>query len=54
MVGDTCESLTIVDVMPEDTFDVTKMNTKPGVKQHIMRDCWWGGMLRRSLRGRAG
>lgn len=29
--------------MAEDSLDVNKMNVKPGGKQRLMRDGWWGG-----------
>jgi hypothetical protein len=29
--------------MAEDCLDVTHMNVKPGGKQRVMHDGWWGG-----------
>ena len=29
--------------MAADSLDVTYMNVKPGGKQRVMRDGWWGG-----------
>ena len=35
--------------MAEDSLDVSHMNVKPGGKQRIMRDGWWGGKAQKMV-----
>lgn len=34
--------------MPDDALDVGKMNVKPGGKQRVMTDGWWGGKVQKT------
>ena len=38
--------------MPGDGLDVSKMNVKPGGKQRVMRDGWWGGKVQKMVDAR--